>query len=68
MLYGQAILTMADANGVRVLILIFLENALRQLVKITDAIAPNFVLILIFLENALRPILTMADANGVRMS
>ena len=37
-----------------VLILIFLENALRQILmrKLTEA---NRVLILIFLENALRP-------------
>ena len=43
-------------NGrMRVLILIFLENALRHYLK-TYLILLNMVLILIFLENALRPL------------
>ena len=58
MLYGD-INRFVELVNKKVLILIFLENALRPSVAADEANTVDVVLILIFLENALRPFIKM---------
>ena len=65
MLYGQEVIFKSEDPG-EVLILIFLENALRLFNNSKESNNSD-VLILIFLENALRPLVKTKQINMDRI-